>query len=63
VFNQELNEVLGPIETDLRRKKHLLIDQKSVKNIREGKVSFKVFDQSNSSKVLQEKQNTTYEER
>lgn len=62
-FNQEYEQVIQPIEADLRKKKHLLIDQKSVKNIRSGNVSFKVFDQSNSVSQYNDKITHSYESR
>lgn len=40
--------MIAPIEQDLRRQKHLLIDPKSAKNIREGKVSYKVWNEANA---------------
>ena len=63
VFNEEMKEVQGPIEADLRKKKHLLIDAKSIQNIKSGKVGFKVFDQGNSMKITQDKQTLSYENR
>ena len=40
--------MLPEIEHELRRKRFLLIDAKSAKNIRNKQVSFKVFDDTSS---------------
>ena len=45
VFNQEYSQVIQPIEGDLRKKKHLLVDQKSLNNMRK---QYKIFDQGNA---------------
>lgn len=55
VFNSEYSSIIGPIETDLRKKKHLLIDPKSARNIREGKVSYKVWNEANSMAKYEER--------
>ena len=47
-FDQAIDKVLPEVEHDLRKKKYLLIDAKSAKNIRNKQVSFKVFDEQNS---------------
>ena len=48
MFDTQIEKVLPEIEYNLRRKRFLLIDAKSAKNIRNKQVSFKVFDESNS---------------
>lgn len=63
VFNQEYEAVIGPIETDLRKKKHLLIDQKSIKSIKNKQVSYKLYDESNALAVQVDKDATDYEDR
>jgi hypothetical protein len=55
VFNTEYSQIIGPIEADLRKKRHLLIDPKSAKNIRDGKVSYKVWNETNSVSKFDER--------
>ena len=42
-----IDKVMPEVEHNLRKKRFLLIDAKSAKNIRNKQVSFKVFDETN----------------
>jgi hypothetical protein len=56
VFNSEFATIIEPIASDLRKKKHLLIDPKSAKNIKQGSVSgYKVWNEGNSISRFDEK--------
>lgn len=46
-FDVEVEKALPEIEHQLRKKRFLLIDAKSAKNIRNRQVSFKIFDETN----------------
>lgn len=46
-FDNEIEKALPDIEHQLRKKRFLLIDAKSAKNIRNRQVSFKIFDETN----------------
>ena len=48
MFDQQIDRLLPEIEHNLRKKRSLLIDAKSAKNIRNKQVSFKVYDETNS---------------
>lgn len=47
MFDIEIEKALPDIEHQLRKKRFLLIDAKSAKNIRNRQVSFKIFDETN----------------
>jgi hypothetical protein len=47
LFDIQMEKILPEVEHNLRKKRFLLIDAKSAKNIRNKQVSFKVFDETN----------------
>ena len=47
MFDTQVEKILPEIEHALRKKRFLLIDAKSAKNIRNKQVSYKIFDESN----------------
>ena len=60
LFDTQIEKVLPEIEHQLRKKRFLLIDAKSAKNIRNKQVSFKVYEEGNSINEYNEQGEDTF---
>ena len=59
-FDDRVEEVLEDVVKDLRNKNAHLIDDKAVRNIKKGNVSYRVYDQDNSINTYEESQKICY---
>lgn len=55
MFDRHLDKCIEQVEGELRRAKYMTLDAKGEKAIREGKVSYDVFDEGNYLKKSKEK--------
>ena len=53
-FDDRVEEVLEDVVKDLRNKNAHLIDEKSIRNIKKGNVSFKVYNEENAINTYDE---------
>ena len=61
-FDEAIVKILPEIVTDLRQKKCHLIDDKSIQNIRDQKVGFKIYNQTNSVNTYVDGQKICFQE-
>ena len=59
-FDDKVEEVLEDVVKDLRNKNAHLIDEKSIRNIKKGNVSFKVYNEDNSINTYDEGRSICY---
>ena len=60
MFDEKVGPILQDVVKDLRNKNAHLIDEKSMKNIRKGNVSYKVYDQKNAINCYEDTQKICY---
>ena len=59
-FDARAEIILEDVVKDLRNKNAHLIDEKSIKNIKKGNVSYRVYDQGNSINCYEDTQKICY---
>lgn len=55
VFDRQLDKVIDQVEAELRKAKYMTLDSKGEKAIRDGKVSYEIFDEENYLSKSKEK--------